>query len=72
VQFRKGNRVKLTQKLLSKLNPRQYTELKNGGIIVTPGEHTSKVKFRSGLCHYVYSRDLELLTNQQLLFNFMD
>ena len=73
MQFKVGDKVKVTKSFLLKL-PRLTDRVKDGGVIIKMFEDGAMVKFYSSYTPYIYldSLELKLVKNQQLLFSFMD
>ena len=73
MQFKVGDKVKVTKHFLSKL-PHLIDRVKDGGIILNVFDDEAKIKFCSGYTPHIYLSSLELINkpNTQLLFNFMD
>lgn len=73
MDFKVGNKVKVTKQLLLKLPHYFVGEVKNGGVITAIYSRTdeAQVSFYSGCTYNIFFRSLELVKNQQLEFDFM-
>ncbi len=70
MKFRKGDKVKVTNRFLLQL-PQLTYKVKGGGVIDRIFKTEAHVKFYSGCTYNIYLTSLRLAKNQQLLFDFM-
>lgn len=71
MEFKIGNKVKVKTKTLSKMSPALIKKLNGVGVIISPTEVYVYVRFSNGVKYWFHNRALELIKNQQLLFEFM-
>ena len=73
MKFKVNDKVKCSQELLNKLGGDTLAQVEDGGIVVgIPNSNEVTVQFYSGYKCCVFCKDLELIKNQQLVFEFMD
>lgn len=75
MKFKIGDKVRVKEKLISKLYTLSLIKtLKMGGIVIDASRSDGiiKVEFPSNYKYNIWCEDLEVIKNQQLLFDFMD
>ncbi|KKN73096.1 hypothetical protein LCGC14_0404050 [marine sediment metagenome] len=69
--FRAGNRVKVKDRVISKMSPNLVKMFSSDGVITHKEKTYSHVNFSNGAGFWFNNQALELIKNQQLLFDFM-